>query len=320
MFLKSKGPKILVIMHIYYEDMCEELLSKLSNIKEYDFDLIATCHYFSPKLKNQIRAFKEDTTFIEVENVGYDLWPFFKALQSVDLDDYKYLIKIHTKRDITGDTAIIDNRFFFRGSKWREYLLSFMASKKAFDSCMSAFESDDTLGMVNNYRLFDTTREDSHDPHQKQCFDRAKMLIEKCGLLPTPSDKITYVAGTMFMVKAELFKPLLNLNLIASDFSKADRSNENDFAHALERFLGWCVSSQKHNIGSPFTDAKDYIKNLPHSLWCRFITIPIRYRFLHKIIRFVYRKDVKGGYVLYRVFKVTVTKEKLNRKKSKTWE
>ncbi len=311
MVLKSNTQKILVIMHIYYEDMCEVLLSKLRNIKDYDFDLVATCHYFSPKLKNQIRAFKQDTTFFEVENVGYDLWPFFKALQSVNLDDYKYLIKIHTKRNITGDTAIIDNRFFFRGSKWREYLLSFMASKKAFESCMKAFEADDRLGMISNYRLFDTTSIDSHDPHQKLCFDRARMLIEKCGLTPEPSDKITYIAGTMFMVKAELFKPLLKLKLIASDFSKADRTNENDFAHALERVLGWCVLSQQQKIGCPFTDIRDYLKNLPHSLWCRFITIPVRYRFLHKIIRFVYRKDTKGDFVIYRVFKVTVRKVKI---------
>lgn len=42
----------------------------------------------------------KNADFYVVPNLGFDLGPFVYALDKVNLSDYSYVIKLHTKRDI----------------------------------------------------------------------------------------------------------------------------------------------------------------------------------------------------------------------------
>lgn len=304
--------KIIAIVHLYYKDMWPQIKDHLDSMSDYAYDLVVSMPKENSSIKETILSFKSNTVFVESENVGYDIWPFIKVLKNINLDEYDYLVKLHTKRDMGKIIAIIDNKYFFRGVKWREFLLSFIKDKNTFNTCIKAFENDDTLGMVNNKRLFDTTSIKTKDPHQKFCLNKAKELLkDKANLMINPCDYVKYVAGTMFMCRASLLKPLQKIDIGIDNFSTADRKNENDLAHVVERLFGWTITSQGFCISDPFSTFSDDLKNIPHSFLCRVISFPIRHRMVSKLIRFVFRKDKKEKEICYRLFKITILKKKL---------
>lgn len=306
--------KFLVILHIYYEYMWPELKSYLMNLNKGSYDLVVTLSNDNEELKQEILSFNDKALIILTENRGYDVWPFIKALSKVNLDDYQYLIKLHTKRDLPDSSIIIiDNHYFFKGRKWRQYLLSFISSKANFDKCVETLDNDPSVGMINSMMLLDGTRlnQKFRDLHLKYCIEKAKSLLESIKINPLPNDKVNYIGGTMFMCRASIMKPLLKLNLCADDFAAVQRENENELAHVLERVFGWLVTSQGYRFSDPYTTKEDIKKQLPERIICRIKTFPLRHRIFSKIMRFIIRYDKNNGYREIKIFKIKIFKYKL---------
>ena len=91
---------ILVHVHIYYEFLWPELKSCLKNIDGYTHQIVVTLVKENPKLQEDILSSFPNAKIEIVENLGFDLGPFIHVLNEVNLDDYSYVIKLHTKRDI----------------------------------------------------------------------------------------------------------------------------------------------------------------------------------------------------------------------------
>ena len=121
--------KFLVIAHVYYHDLWYLLDRCIQNLPKDSFDLIVTTTSNIEELSSKVKEHSPNAKVELCENRGYDIWPFIKVLKSVKLDEYEFLIKLHTKRDMGKIVAIIDNKYFFRGQYWRNMLLSFISSK-----------------------------------------------------------------------------------------------------------------------------------------------------------------------------------------------
>ena len=91
---------ILVHLHLYYKDMLKTMLAYIDNISNYDYDLYVTMVEEDENTIKQIKEFNNRANIIKVSNRGFDVWPFICVLQKVNLDDYSYIIKLHTKRDM----------------------------------------------------------------------------------------------------------------------------------------------------------------------------------------------------------------------------
>jgi len=85
-----------------------------------------------------------------------------------------------------------------------------------------------------------------------------------------------FVAGTMFIVKAHLLKPLLALNLCQDDFMPSDTQRNMQLAHIIERILGYFIYHQGYEIAD-FNPKKKWVYFLA-SLFQRIK----RFLFLHK--------------------------------------
>lgn len=232
---------ILVHVHIYYTEMWDELKSYVSNIFQ-PYDLYVTLNTENTDLYQDIISFKPDAHVEILANKGFDVGPFIHVLNQVDLDDYSYIIKLHTKRDLPPFTYL--KTLNVSGGLWRKYSLSFL-KKQNFAKCIAAFEANLQLGMVGNYFLI----------FKKEFFDvntvkEGKQLLEQAVLPIVP---LTYIAGTMFMCRAELLKVIQQLDLTLDDFNNSDRSQKTSLAHTLERFLGWIIIAQGFTVADPFT-------------------------------------------------------------------
>ena len=302
--------KFLVIAHVYYHDLWYLLDRCIQNLPKDSFDLIVTTTSNIEELSSKVKEHSPNAKVELCENRGYDIWPFIKVLKTVDLDEYEFVIKIHTKRDMGNIVAIIDNKYFFRGQCWRNMLLSFKSSKENFDKCLEAFK-DPSVGMINNHRLFDRTRETTDNPHLVYCLNEARKLLSEVGITAKPYDDVEYVAGTMFICRAAIFKTLLTMNFDVNRFAVVNRKNENDLAHVMERVFGWLVTSQGYSITDPYSTFKESFRFFFHCSYSRLLMFKLRHHWFSKFVRFFSRIEDKSDnryLILFKCLKIRLPK------------
>ena len=287
--------KIIIHAHIFYVDLWKEIKEYLKNLKQYKYDLFVTIANDDEELKNDILSFNPSAKIFLVENVGFDIYPFVFFLNQVNLDDYDFIIKLHTKKDSINNT-IINNYFSLKGSVWRRYLFSILEEEN-FEKNMLAFKSDKKLGMVGDFRLI--VKKDLHD---KKADKIAKAFMKEHNLLYKKNS--SFVAGTMFIVRAKLMQTLKNTNLNISDFEISSSNIKGEtFAHALERIFGYIVYSQGFYIDDPM-----------HTNYEKMKYIPIKYFNIFK--RFVFQvKITRNGNKIIKIFKVPIFHQTLNKNK-----
>lgn len=229
--------RILVHTHIYYEFLYPELKKCLLNLSDYD------CDYFFTLVENNttlIQDIKDSFPNAKVEvlkNLGFDLGPFVHVINEVNLSDYSYVIKLHTKRDIPTRESFAR----FAGPRWRDALLKFIKDKDTFRKVLKRLEDNKSIGMHGpNISTFNK-RCDEHDAYRA-----TENFIQSHHL---PLKRFKFVAGTMFMVRAELLELIKKLNFSQNDFESPDITHEGcQMAHIFERFCGYAVISQGYKI------------------------------------------------------------------------
>lgn len=274
---------ILIHIHLYYADMWPEMKAVLEDIRSmgYNTALVVTLPHSASRLEQKIEETYPDARIWKVPNQGYDIAPFVKVLQSVNLDEYSYVIKLHTKREMPGDVFLDKMPFNYGGSRWRDYLLNFCREGNLKKSLL-AFEYLPDLGMVADYRVICRHAE-------RRFLEPLKKIMQKTSI---PMRDYAYVMGSMFMCRAELLQPLKQCCFQPEDFPAADAEHTENLAHVLERALGLVVAGQGYRIADVFS-----------SRWeqCAFR------RFLLHSWRFIYSsKRKKNGGLIIKIMKVPV--------------
>lgn len=227
----------LVHVHIFYVEMYYELKQKLSNISNYKYDLFFTFVKEYPDVFNDIHNSFPSAHIEVVDNRGFDVGPFIYTLSKVNLDDYSYIIKLHTKRSL-------DSKNIFSiqsGGRWRNSLYSFLNSEAIFNSVVKRLEYNPSIGMHGAANLIFNRYTDPRKTH-KAC----DAYLKERNL---PLMSYRFVAGTMFMVRAGLFKELLSLENTLKDFESPDLTHEGcQLAHIYERLFGYFVEKQGKQI------------------------------------------------------------------------
>ena len=232
--------KILVHLHLYYLDMLEQMLDLLKSLDKVDYDLyVTTSSDFREQEK--VKTFHPQSQILPVPNRGYDLAPFVYVLQQVNLDDYDYIIKLHTKRDLPKPATLPNCSL--EGSDWRNLLTGFLHTTQTLQQALTQFDKFPQIGSLSHSLLIISAGKED-----KEANLRAEKIMSQMGL---KTKQKTFVAGTMFICRARLMLSLKKLNLQFQDFD-APLSNHQGgtLAHALERVLGWMIWSQGYKIAS----------------------------------------------------------------------
>lgn len=230
---------ILIHCHVFYPELWTELKRCILNVSPYPFELYVTMVQKCSELEKDIHKTFPKAHIEIVDNRGYDIGPFIHVLNKVNLDKYSYVIKLHTKRDMPiGSMLGLMN---VEGKRWREYALSFLKTPQVFEKIIRAFEQNKKLGMHGNYHLIM-----EKELQDQESAEKAQKLIQEAGLTDNAS---VFVAGTMFMIRAKLLKPIQKLKLKITDFEKPDSQHKKTtFAHVMERFLGYLIMAQNYQI------------------------------------------------------------------------
>ena len=236
--------KVVVVLHVYYERLWAQLAACIENIRaECKCDIIVT---IPDKMEGNMAAVRADVLarfpgikIMQVENRGFDIGPFFEALNVIKLEDYDFVVKLHTKRDIHGITNGWVNGFHLSGSRWRKSLLGFCSSREAFRSSIKCLEDNEKAGIVSCKEVI-VSSGDYYEKIYPESTYRALKIAD--------IDKGSFVAGTMFMIRANLLKPLQG-KWTLNDFPYATHEGESKgkgdvLPYVLERLLGYIVCAQ----------------------------------------------------------------------------
>jgi len=279
--------KIAVHLHIYYTDMWDEIKGYLLNIGEYPYHLYITLIQNNPEIIKKIKQFHKDSTIFIVENRGYDVGPFIYFLHQINLNNYDIIIKLHTKNKIGLDTLI--NHHYVSRKYWSKLLFEgVLGNKKLFQKNLEAFNRLPKLGMVASKYLITSSIKNS----KAVSIGVLNIMKQLENIVP---NTITFVAGTMFMIRSSILHQIKN-NFKLEDFAPTNgRIKDGTLAHILERVFGCLVIAKGYQIKG-FDKNNNFIIN----------------RTSLKIQHFFYQKKItKSNHLLIKICKIPVCHKKL---------
>lgn len=271
----SRQSRLLVVLHAYYHDKVDYFIEKLRNINGCQWDIVVTYVTPSEDTEEKIRELNPSARFYQVANFGYDILPFIEVLKMVNLENYDYVLKLHTKGDLLHKNYINSVNLF--GSLWRDYLVdSLLKSPGHFRKNLNRFRVNRKVGMLCSYELY--KERDLFQPEDTfDLEDEAKRIGLRLG-------RTTFCAGSIFMARADALKRLLTIEFAPDAWLHVPKSNSNgSMAHVYERMICYIVR-----------DAGYVIKAVP--AYFRTSVKAFYHKTLRRAIRWAYSVDYELGY------------------------
>lgn len=276
-------PRIAVHIHLYYVDQWPELAKCLLNIPEEWRETFVTLVEENEAVKAAILKTDPKATIFVVKNKGFDIGPFIDVVNRIDLDQYDYMVKLHSKQDMP--KGIWDQGQNISGPRWRANLLSFVKTKRAFLRALACFELSRRVGMIGAERHLITNERMLFEEH----FASKALSWLDCSRI-----RREYISGTMFMVHAEMLKAFQG-KVALDDFPVTDRSDAT-FSYAFELSFGFMISMQgKELLGTGL-----------------FRKRTVLFAWLRKIVHFVFRSNITSSRHRYiKICKIPVYRKKV---------
>lgn len=230
-----------VHLHLHYTERWPEIRKYLQHMGGHPYHLYVTLTQVNASLEAEIKQFHPQSTVWQTESRGYDIGPFVDFLHRVDLSQYDLVLKIHTKSKSGLQKTWINGRCVTK-KRWVKLLMdALLGSAEIWQRNLAVFEKDPRLGMLSSRYLITS---------EPECSEYLRPGVEQIMAklnLPTPQ-KITFAAGTMFLVRAKLLEPVRK-NFAVADFVPTDSSvQDGTLAHAFERAFGCMATARGYEV------------------------------------------------------------------------
>lgn len=225
--MPNTAAKIVVVAHIYYADLAENLLSALTNITA-PFDLIVTLPMWGARrISEAVSAAFPHAIQLRFPNRGRDVGPFAEVLTSI-VDRYDLCLKVHTKKGYYTNKRRDDQL----GDVWRDQMWrALLGSAAQVDQILQGFSGNPSLAMVGPAGLVVGMNDYPVSNESGAFWNRA-------GGWTKPGAADVFVAGTMFWARTKVFAPLVDGGVTFDSFEAETGSNDGALAHELERYFG----------------------------------------------------------------------------------
>ena len=224
--------RLLVHLHLYYQEQTDYFLDKLKNIT-VPYQLIVTLTTENESIKQKIATEIPNTKFLLVENCGYDVYPFFQAMKQFDLSTYDYILKIHTKNSRNTNTI---HHLHFHGNEFRDNLIApLIGSRLSFKRVIRIMKRSPKTGIICTryflYLMKDTVKENRKN---------TRKLCQDYNIPYNKYNKETvFCAGTIFLCRSEIVRFLLKNNYTAAEYGhKLKTGIAGTLAHSMEEMFG----------------------------------------------------------------------------------
>nr|WP_294998575.1 rhamnan synthesis F family protein [uncultured Methanobrevibacter sp.] len=279
--------KILLIAHLYYDDIWEYAFNYFKNIPKYIDILISTNsdtkrNFFEEKIANNL-----DNTckVIKIDPRGRDMAALFVASRDY-LKEYDYFCFMHDKK--SSGSGYITVGATFRDLLWENNL----ASTGYIENIIREFDENSSLGLIVPPRVYTGPYFYNFiNQYWVANFDIVLDLLNQMGI-DTPIDKSypPLSIGNCFWAKYDALKPLFDLSLKYEDFPKEPMPPNGTISHALERIHGYVAASRGYCTEFVMTEeyARSEMFNINYMLHETFSIIKSNHKNinLHEFYRF----------------------------------
>ena len=237
---RNRNCRILVHLHVFYPWLCNAVAAYLKTLDPYpNKKLIITysSEVLAEKELEDLRKLFPEAEFLETENRGFDVGPFFHVMNREDLSRYDLVWHLHTKSVASKIKGRLAYGRCFKGADWFRQLY------------------DGAVGLFNTHRNIDWLLHQpdagmaaaanllvSDNPERVEC---VRAYGRKFGL--SVPDRYCFLAGTCFVVKTAALEPVRRLNIQLEDFSLSKRFVFS-LAHAAERFIPIAITQAGFRI------------------------------------------------------------------------
>ena len=224
--------RVLVVAHVYYPEVWDDIASRLARIPE-PFDLLVTlvddrADWLVPRIVGHFPYARVQT----VPNRGRDLGPLVALANEGHFDGYEAILKVHTKRS----PHRID------GDGWRIRLLDgLLPSPSEVGHVIELLSRDPSVGIIA------PTGHVSGPDHWGRNQPLVQALAARLPLAIDP-DTLEFAAGSMFWCRPWVLQRLADLDLSVDDFPDEGGQTDATTAHAIERLLGLLVTASGQQI------------------------------------------------------------------------
>lgn len=215
-------PRIAVLVHAYYTDLLEEIVSHLRRIPCPADVYVSTDE--EAKRATIEAAFEGWAGSVEIRifpNRGRNIAPQMVGFRDV-FDRHDLLLLLHTKASVhTAELA-----------GWRRATLDgLLPSERAVRSLLEVFERLPSLGIAAPPIYPEVRVHMTWGPN----FAASRDLADRLGIALSPDSPLDFPAGVMFWARPAALKPLLDLGLGFEDFAPEAGQKDATLAHAIER-------------------------------------------------------------------------------------
>lgn len=216
--------KVAVVCHLYYDDLAEEIRTRLDVIPT-KFDLLVSTDTTEKKRRIETALSSSTASNVvvrEFPNVGRDIAPKLMAFKD-KLGQYDVVLFIHGKKSV----------FSPRLGDWRQYIFdALIGTRDRTQSILSSFQDIPELGMIAPEHFGPVKGVGWRDNLKFADALCTKLLGDKHAF-----NYLDFPSGSMFWCRPAALKPLLDLNLSVDEFPPEQGQIDGTLAHAIERFF-----------------------------------------------------------------------------------
>ena len=226
--------KISVQVHLYYEDLIEDIINKTNNIPvKFDLYITITSLEIKDELEKFIKIFSKANYYeiLIVKNIGRDVLPFLNQIKT-KFKFYKYICHIHTKKSLTAPEI---------GNLWRNYLYNnLLGNSTIVSEILHDFEKIENLGFIFPETFYGIIKHFyilTEETKNWMNFIADKILQNyKIGEL------VNFPAGNMFWAKIGAISQIFTYDF-SKYFPNEDNQTNDTIMHGIERIWLYLVKS-----------------------------------------------------------------------------
>lgn len=247
--------KILLIVHLYYDDIWEYAFNYLRNVPEYIDILITTDTnpkraFFKEKIGKNL---ENNVKVIKIEPRGRDMAALLVGARDI-VEKYDYFCFMHDKKSQGKEYITVGATF--RDVLWENNL----ASESYINEIIREFDNNPSLGLIVPPKIYHGTYfNDYITGFWSANFQEATEVLDQMGADSNIDKGFPPLSiGNCFWAKYDALKPLFDLCWDYDDFPEEPMPGNGTVSHALERIHGYVAASQGYYTEFVMTDEYAY--------------------------------------------------------------
>ena len=227
----KENPQVLaVVIHAFYFDIFIHILEKTASIST-PYTLYITTHQgIAQEVSSHMKSLGLDAHIEVYNNKGRDVLPFLKIIDLIKTNGHQVILKLHTKKS--------PHKAFGGGRIWCDNMVDQLLEKRIAGEAIKNFITYPTLGLI------------APSNHLYPLWLKGGINMTKVEELAKKIDhqgdigQLSFVGGTMFYARVNIFNPLLKLDIKDTDFEEEPIPLDGTLAHVIERAFALAVDKE----------------------------------------------------------------------------